>query len=441
MKKLLSLFFIFIAFTASAQKVWNLSQCMDYAVKMSYNSQRAERNVQTARQNYTAAIGNHLPSLGASIGAGSNFGRGIDPATNTYISTTTFSNSYGVNVSIPIFNAFELLNNTLKAKLSVARAQSELQKAEDDIALQVMSLYIDVLYTQGLVELTEKRVQTFSTDLLRSERMSELGTNSAADVAQFAASLASEEVALINRTNDYQTSLLKLKDAMNFPVIDTLLIDANITKSEREFESAAEIFDAADQYLPQVDILRKTLREQKYQLAIAKSSYYPSISLSGGVSTNYYTMLSGTDNKTPNFGNQFKDNIGESVSVGMSIPIFRGLSVRTSVQRAKINYSQAQSDHDEKMRALRIEIEQAVMDLRSTQAGVKGADKAVQSTLLAYRAMQRKYDQGMVSVIDLQTSYNSLLMAQVELLSAQLRYEIKSRQVAYFSGEPLIKED
>lgn len=423
------------------QKVWSLNDCMVYAVDNSYSAQRALRNLNTKRHNYTSAIGRHLPSLSASVNAGSSFGRGIDPATNTYQTTTSFSNGYGANASLPIFNAFALLNNTLSAKISIARAKSEVQKAQDDAALLAMSSYVDVVYAQKMVELTRQRVETFKTDLRRTERMSELGTKNSADVAQFASNLAREELSLITNQNRLNTALLRLKDVMNYPIVDTLVVDDQLVADMimPGMSSASMIFDNAVAYLPQIDILGKQLKEAKYQLAISKSNYYPSISGSAGISTNYYTMLEGANPKSTAFGQQFRDNLGQSVSVGMSIPIFRGLSIRMSVLNAKIAYEQAQSDYNEQMRALQSEIQQAVMDLNAAQAQVAGAEKALSASQLAHRVAKRKYEQGVLGVIELQTSYNELLGSQIEYISSHLTLEIKSRQVAYFAGEPLIK--
>lgn len=441
MKYILSLFLILSCLITHAQSTFNLNDCMTYAVENNFQSQRAKRNVETARKEYIAAIGKHLPSLSGSIGANTNFGRGIDPETNTYISTTSFNNSYGVSASIPLFSGFELVYNTLKAKTEIERYKSELQKAKDDVALDVMSCFIDVIYNQGLVSLTEKRIETFTTDLQRTERMSELGTKSAADVAQFASTLASEELTLITRQNLLNTSILELKKAMNYPIEDTLKLSIETPTLQYNFNKASDIFNSAMNYLPEVDILNKKIKAERYKLSIARSNYYPYLSTSGGYSTNYYTMLSDQNNSGNhlNFWQQFKENKGFYVSFGLSIPIFQGLSTRMTVQKAKIAYRQAQSDYQENLRTLKILIEQAVMDMETAGESIEAAMKSVDASDLAHRAAQRKYEEGLLSVIELQTTSNQLLLSQVELLSARLRYEVKSRQVAYFSGEPIIK--
>lgn len=417
-----------------------MQDCMRYAVENSYAVMRASNRLLAARQDYTAAIGDHLPSLSASVGAGGNFGRGIDPATNTYVNTATFNNGYSASASMPVFRAFALLNSTLNAKVIKARSVSELEKAKDDVALRVMTLYIEVLYNQGLVELTEHRVESFEIDLHRAERMSELGTKSMADVAQFAATLAAEELALVTRSNQYDQSMLSLKQEMNFSLDSTLRVVRQPlgVSHDEDLRSAADIFRAATTYLPAIDVLRKTLRSSEYSLKIARSAYYPSISASGGVSTNFFTNLNGGASVASPFGSQFRDNMGEYVSVNLSIPIFNGLWTRTSVQKAKIAHKQAQKDFDENMRELRAEIERAVMDLETAAAQIEGGEKSVRASELALRAAERKYAEGMIDVIELNAASNQLMNARVELLAARLRHQAKSRQVAYYQGEALI---
>lgn len=439
---LITIWILSALYTQAAEPtVWGVDECMQYAVDNSFTTARAMRNVSTARENYTAAIGNHLPQISASVGATANFGRGIDPATNTYNNTTSFNNSYGLGVSIPVFNALQLLNNTLMNKVAVARSRSELQKAQDDIALKVMQYFAQVQYTKGLMVLTERRVENFRRDLELATRRSELGTQSSADVAQFAATLATEEVALISRRNEYTTALLNLKDLMNFPIDDTLNVADEIEPEIPTAHSAAEIFSSAEAYLPAVDVLKKQLKEQKYSLLMAKSAYYPSISLNGGLSSNFFSIIDGgSSNATKHFTAQLTDNFGQYVGASVSIPIFRGMAARTQIHKAKITYNQAQSDFKEKMRALRVEIEQAVMDLDAAASKFESAKKSVAANKIAYRAAQEKYRQGVLSVIELQTSSNQLLLSEVELLMATLTLEMKNRQVAYYRGEPLIEQ-
>lgn len=436
------LLFSLIATNGFAQLAkWSLDSCMIYAIDNGYAVERAKRDLKIARNAYTASIGSHLPSLSASVGAGSGFGRGIDPETNTYQNRTSFNNNYGIGLGLPIFNAFSLINSTLQSKVAVARAKSEIENTIDQLAIDVMAAWADAVFRAETAELTRKRVEAYRTDLRLATRRGELGAISEADVAQIAAALATEESLLVERDNNYELSMLELKHRMNFPIEDTLSLQLEVYNNNiaprRELPQWLIPDDLS--YLPRVEILNATLKIQHYSLRIARSGYYPSISASAGVSTNYYTMLAGANNEKRNFLEQLSTNIGQSISVGMSIPIFSGLAVRSSVRSAKIRYEQAESDYNESMRLLRTEITAVKMDVAAAQKKVEQARKARYASDLAYRAVQGKYRNGTASVIELQTVYNQLFAAQADLLAASLTLEIKSRESAYFHGEPLIK--
>ena len=439
MKRLIwSLFFLSLG--ASAAEPWSVDRCMAYAVEHGFVVGRAENERATARQNYTAAIGRHLPSLSASVGASANFGRGIDPATNTYINTTTFNNSYGVGLSLPVFEGLNLLNNTLRTKVDAVRAATEVEKVRDGLALEVMALYTDVLYTQGLKELTAKRVEAFGRELIRMRRQSELGIKSAADVAQLAATLAKEELSLTTRSNDHRRAVLKLKEKMNFPLSDTLTVEqTEFMAIDDTIPSAERLFAEAAGRMPAIEVLEQTLKVQKYTLRAAKSAYYPTLNASAGVSTNFFAALSGTSAATKPFGTQLEGNMGQYAQLSLSVPIFRGMSARTSIARAKIAYRQAESDYTENMRALDTEIRGAVMDLDAALDQIEGSARAVAAAELALRAAQGKWEQGVVDIVELLTVTNQLLEAQVEQLLARLRYGSYRRQVDYYAGIPIVR--
>lgn len=437
MQRLLLLCLAILPFSATCQTVLSLDDCMRYAANHAYNVSRGERNVAKARIDYSGAILRHLPSLSGNVGAGSGFGRGIDPLTNTYANTTSFSNNYSLGVSLPIFNAGYYIKNTLNAKLALAISKSELEKMRDDLSLEVMSGYVNTVYAERLVRLTENRVAKLMADLRLAERKESLGVASMGDVAQFQSDLATEKLALVNRQNTWRTSLLRLKEVMNFSINDTLLIDTALVVNIDVHRQDVRIENI--DYLPQAEIISMRLKSSSYRLSMARSGYFPSISASASISTSYNEMLAGGGAARDNFGKQLSNNLGQSVSIGMSIPIFSALSTRDNVRSAKIAHVQAESDYDEQMRSLRIEIEQAVMDLESSISQTEASLEAVQAAEIAYQTTQRKYRQGMLSVMDLQNSSNQLLMAQVELISSRLRYEMKSRLVGYYLGEALIK--
>lgn len=412
---------------------------MRYAVEHSINTQTAATSYANSKLEHTQAIMKHLPNLGASVGANASFGRGIDPATNSYVNTATFNHGVGADFGMTVFNGFTLLNRTRNAKIAKLKGQYDLQRMGDEVAENTMVAYAEVVYNAELVKLSQQRVESYKTDLKRMERMCELGNGSPTDLAQLAATVASEEYTLISRKNSYDISFIKLRDVMNFPLNDTLELandveKIEVQKSEQDF---SEIEDYAYEILPKNLSNKQALEISKLSLDIAKGGYAPSLAVGGGISTSYFTRLDGAG-KASAYGLQLKDNLGEYISVSLSIPIFSNLNRRINVHLAKNNYNLAKSKYEQDKRALASEIKQVLLEVQSTESQYVQAQKNLSAQRYANNANRQKYSSGLLGIIELKTSDNDLLMAQIELRNSYLRHQIKIRQLNYYKGFPYI---
>lgn len=430
-----SLFFVSMA--AFAQQPMNLESCMRYAVENSYQTARAATDLDNTRKDYTGAILAHLPSVGSSIGVNSNFGRGIDPATNNYVNTSTFSNSVGLGASMPVFNGLHYLNQTRGAKIAKLRGEEQLRQTRDKVAEETMLAYAEVVYYTELLELQQKQIENSKMEEKRMTRLFELGGGSSADLAQIRAKLSLEEYHAIAAKNNLEISIIKLKDCMNFPLDESLVIVPQIDEITllREGQTSAEIIDYALHVHPTAIIGQRNLALEKRSLSMARGLYYPSVSLNGGISTGYFTSSA---NKFDPYFTQFRDNLGEWLGLSVSIPIFYGLDYRLRVAKAKNNLKQAQRDYDETLRTLSSEIRQAIMELEAFESQWHQAQKNVEFQQIANQANKRRFEDGTLSIIDLQTSDNQLFLSEIELRNAYLRFQIKVREVNYYKGVPYV---
>lgn len=430
---------LFAALTCNAEGKMTLDDCMRYAVENSFKAQNSEIDRRNAEQRYKNAIASHFPSVSGSVGGSANFGRGIDPETNSYISTSTFNNSVGVNSSMTVFNGFSMVNQTRAAKMAKLRGVDESEYTKDQVAQNTMSLFAEVVFNRELVKLYSQRVESYEHELFRLKRNIDVGIGSMADYTQVQATLASEEYNLIKSNNDVEISIIRLKDCMNYPLESDLDIEGGMTLTADDFESGNidAITESALTFLPQVTAGKLMLDENRFKLKSVKASYYPSIGINGGISTNYYTRIGETS--ASSFGSQYKNNLGEGVGVSLSVPLFAGLSRRTNVHIAKNDYQRAENDYAETVRTVKSEIKQAILDLDATHKQWIQSVKNVEAQKEANDVCRRKYEQGLQSVIELQMSDNELFKARAESNNSYLRYQIKIREVNYYKGIPYIK--
>lgn len=460
MKRLLLVLFMCDFLTVVYSQTLTLNDCMQYAIEKNQSVKRQQFTNENYRQDQIQAIATMLPDLSASSSLSANYGRSIDPKTNTYTTTGNLGNSYSFYGEMPLFAGFQHVNTVRVNKVMRLMGIEKLQQAKDDIAIQTMQAYFDVVYYTNGVKITEDQVNTSRTTLEQSRKMYELGRKSLADVAQVESQVASDELLLVQQKNKLSLAELALKQKMNYPIKETLVIDTDINAGldflvtngvfddttvqggELAAKSVGNLVDFALDNNPKMQASKYNVRQRQLNLYVIQGRYAPQLYARGGFSTNYYKELNAAEQNTRDvakFFNQLGDNRGYYFGASISIPIFNGLARRTDVHRAKNAYKIAQEDDSETELAIKTEVTQAVLEMVGFEKEYEQATKKVVASQLAHEASLNKYNQGLISPIDLQTTANQLLMAKSEQLNAHLQFIVKSRLVDYYSGEPLVK--
>lgn len=428
------------------ESIWTLDDCMRYAVENSPAVKKQVYTHNTYKAEYSASVASFFPSVSASVGARYNYGRSVDPKTNTYNNTSTFNNGYDLSTSIPVFQGGRLINQWRLAKINKKLGKNDIQKQKDDLALQTMQDYMDVVYYQGTIRLAEEKLAESNRTLYKTRRQMELGLKGLADVAQMEAQVAADDYTLTHQQNLYNAAVLKLREDMNLPsdlplAVDTLLAEKTYTIME---ESVDAIYDYAANNNPTALQADFSWKASKMSYLMAKGRLLPTISFQAGVSTNYFEDLkaekaaAGYEPAAP-FGSQFKNNRGEYLSFSLSFPLFDGLSRVTEARRARNTMRIAYQTKIEVLRQLETAVEQSVLDREGYAKETIQMEKKVKSDELAYRVTLRKYEEGLMSSLDVQTSANTLVTSKADLLQRKLMYLLKCRQVDYYKGKPLIE--
>ena len=212
-----------------SSKVMSLKDCMEYAISNSTKTriqQAASGDARIARRD--AILQAFTPNLSGSTYAYYNFGRSIDPQTNTYFTQTSFHNSYSVSAGFDLFNGFQAVNNLKISKTGLAISESQEKQVEADICLAVMEAYYNVVYYKRLADIYEEQVGAAELALKKAMRQEELGQKGHADVVQMEADLADRKYDLTNVRNSYKDQLMTLGDLMFWPPEEELMVDTEM---------------------------------------------------------------------------------------------------------------------------------------------------------------------------------------------------------------------
>ena len=438
-KQNLVLFLIVFLFQpANAQeKKWTLDDCIQYAVE--HNPQRAKQEAQNKiyKQDQREALGGFLPTLSVSSNAGMNFGRNIDYETNTYIPTSTFSNGYGIYSSMNLFDGLSQIYRAKMARINRLMGDDRLRDTKDQLALQTMEIYFNVLYYKGTVDIAEDKLNESEANLKKTQRMEELGLKSVPDLAEIKATEAQDRLALTQQKNLLDVEIVKLKAKMNFPVTGEFSVagyDSTVIAGKTN-DSAVDIYQHAISTLPRLRASASTVKAAEMQYKATRGNLFPSLSLNAGSQSGFTRLMDNTPYKS--FRQQFKDFLGSYVSVSLSIPIFNGFSRSAEMNRSKQRFIMAQCDNEDLSRQVYSDIEQAVADVNGLADESRFAQKRTESMLEAHKVNLRKYDEGLVDALEISTSANRLLNSRVEELYTNLKYQLKYKLLQYYKGETL----
>ena len=448
-KIFIAIFALAAALAACAAEPWTVDRCIQYAMEHSHTVSQQRFSLEDSRAEKTRAIGAFLPEVYGSVSGQLNFGRAIDPSTNTYTNVSTLYNGYGLQAALTLFDGLQRYNQLRLAKANVAMGRSAVQAEKDDVALKVYKACMDLIYCEGAVDETSQKRDESRALLHQTEVMAEVGQKSDADVAQMRATLAADEYELAHMQSQTTKARLALKQLMNFPADSTLVVASPLMDeslgacSRREQDTAgilptpADILAYASTYNPRVVKARHGVEAARYSLRAAHGALLPTISLSGGVSTSFYRNLDKGGHAS--FSEQFKNNAGQFVGMTLSIPIFNQLSTTSTIRRRKIALEQAQENLAYEQAELHRIVVEALADVENSRKEVAKMREQVAADSLASHLTTRKYEEGLASSIDVRTAAVTLLQSRVKLLQSQLTMAYNQKLLAYYEGKELWK--
>ena len=269
-----------------------LDECMAYAVEHSPVVRQQDYTNRNYRQDYIESVAALVPSVSGSVSATTSFGRSVDPETNTYTDVSNLSNNYGVSGQMPVFAGFTGINTIRAAKVMRLMGVEELQRVKDEVALNTMQAYFDVVYYTESVRLAREQLETSTGNLAKSRKLLELGLKSAADVAEQEAQCASDDYLLTQQENNLELARITLAETMNYPPDRPLGIETDLAiETPAGTAPFSDVVAYALDNNPKARSAGYNVRQSKLQYSVARGGFFPSVYVGGGYSTNFFMSL------------------------------------------------------------------------------------------------------------------------------------------------------
>ena len=422
--------------TARAQQgPWTLADCINHALEHNLTVQQSALSVEQREVELNTAQNRRLPGINASASENLSFGRGLT-ADNTYSNSNTTSTSFSLGGDLPIFQGFDITNGIKLSKLNLEAATADLEKARDDIRVAVAQAYVQILYNQELLAVARQQAEHDAELLDQIRERLAAGKVSAAEVSAQQATLAQSRQSEIQAEGNLRIALLDLTQLLELPSPEGFSI---VTPEVGDVAGTLlmrpeAIYDEAVAIKPAVESAEIKVDYAELNIARAKGARLPSLSLSGGLGTNYYTN---SKYASASFGEQLRNNFSQYVGLSMSIPIFQRFNIRNNIRTAELNLRGQQLQLETVKKTLYKEIQQAYYNAVSAQARFAGSRESAQSARTHYELTEEKYKVGKADIAAYNDARNNWLRAESEHIQARFQCLYQTKLLDFYRGREL----
>ena len=450
------------------QKTWTLRECIDYALE---NNITVKQNEINSELNEIITLQNKmslLPNLNASVGRNYNFGRTIDPFTNQFTTQQVESDNWSLSSNMTLFNGFSLQNTLKQSQLNYLAGKSDIQKVKNDISLNVITSYLQVLYAKEQLNVADGRVAQATQQRDRVNRMVESGLMVRGNLLDATSQLSNEELSKITAENQLMTAKLTLTQLLQLPTPDGFEVEdpaVQIPTSSITDLQPAQIYDLGLKSLPEIKAADTRVQSAEKGVSIAKASFYPRLTAFGQLSSFYSSsskkfaggdfngflpngsITSGGDTVlSPDFTTRLEDNLykdqldenyNKAFGLSLSIPIFNGLSSQSNVKRAKLNLENSRYAAQLTRNQVYQSIQQAHSDAIAAKKRYDATSKSLSAFEEAYQYSEKRFNAGLINSLEFLTANNNLTRTKVELLQAKYDYIFRLKVLDFYAGNPL----
>ncbi|WP_418509090.1 TolC family protein [Corallibacter sp.] len=422
----------------SQEKKWTLKECVDYALENNITIKQGENTLLSNEQDIIAAKGNFLPSVSGSLGERLSIGSGFDQVTNQRINNqTTHSFSYNLGVNQNVFNGFRTLNLYKQSQLNLEINKLELARIKDDISLNVVNAYLNVLFNIENLETAKAQYEFSKKQLDQVKSLVDAGVQPRANIYDSEATLSTDEQNVTIAENNYTLSLLSLSQLLQVPFqgFDVEVIEIGSPSEELLYSNVDPVLDYAMANRNEIKVAEKNIENAELSTEISKSGYYPSVGFSYGFGSVW--SESKNDFQKEAFFRELDVNKGHTFNLSVSIPIFSRFQNKTAVAKSLIQENNSKLNLDQAKLNLESNVQRAFTDAQAAFKAFLAAKKSLESQELAFENSQERYNIGAMNAFDLEQTRIRLVNAQASLINAKYDFVFKTKVLDFYLGKPL----
>lgn len=458
---------------AAAQETWSLERCVRYAQENNITVKQAQATAKLSHLSAQQAKTARLPNVSAGFNTGEQFGRTIDRTTNLFVTTGIGFSSMSLDASVNLFNGGQIHHSVKQAGYDLQAAEADARQTVNTLGLQVAQAYLNILLNEEQLENARRRVRQSEAQLAATMKLIEAGSTPMAEKFNLQAQIATDEQSVVLAQNNVDLAYLSLKQALQLEPDYDLRIER--PNSVLPVDAAPEglaltaLYGTASGNQPSVIAAGLRIKSAQEGIAIARAAYYPTLQVFAQLRSNYSSafkiqesisifqpstevLINGeprtiqvvgqtvkvpVSSRTLEYFKQIDQNFGQTIGLGINIPIYSNGRTRLSVERARLNVLTSQMQYTQAQQTLKNDIQTAIANARAAKLQLAAAEKTFMARQTAYQNMEKRLSLGAVNSLDLVTAKTNMDNAENDLVRAKYDYLFRLKIIDFYEGKPL----
>jgi outer membrane protein len=435
------------AANAQDQEKWTLEECISFAVENNITLKRKELETEVSRKDFTQSKLNALPDLGGMVEHNLGSGRVLDRGTYEWVNTDVSQGDLGVRSNMTLFEGLTGWNTIRMEKAGYLMAKADYDILRNNITLQVMTGYLDLLRKTELYEIALDKVKVTELQVTRMQRLVDVGNASTGELLEVKSQHSNEKYNLTLARNSMDVAQLNLRHLMNLESDVPFVIERPVISDPDllPLPDMETVYEKALGVLPRIESANQNIEYNKKNLAVRRGQLYPEVYLRGLYYSNYSDKLINPREADPldpvldyPVHLQVRDNQYRQVSLGVNIPIFNKWYTRTEISKAKVGLQDAEYQLEDTRLELMKEIQQYYTDARAALDNYHAAAENFANSDEAFRYTEEKFKVGMATALELEEARNRKYQSQSEMISSRYAFIFYLKILDFYQGSGIV---
>ena len=425
-----------------AARQWSLEECIRYAIEHNIDLKQRQQEQESRKVELNTSKYSWLPDLNANMGQNFDFGRSPSKS-GVIVDQNSANTSANISLSMPIFDGLKIPNDIAARKLDLKAAVETLNKAKEDLAINIASYYLQVLYNKEVLKIAELQVALSREQVTKTEALVKAGKVPLSQLYDMKAQLAKDEVSQTEARNNVNLAILDLTQSLelerageHFDIVVPETGDA-VEQYMGSILPPDDIYNHAVDFKPQIKEQEYLLESQKKMLKVAQAGYYPKLNFGASYSNGYYHYSGDGEYDNIAFSEQLKNNGRKTVGFSLSIPLFNRFQVRNSVRSARINIRNRELMMENTKKVLYKEIQQAYYNATAAQEKYVASDKSVLASKEAFTYAEERYAAGKSTVFEYSEAKTKYAQSLSEQVQAKFDFIFRAKILDFYNGTPI----